>query len=79
MDEKFLKHTIQALIVTNALKEKSSTSVISRQSRLSMFFYLTIILLQCIQQLCGYYLTGQLQEPKNLSRPATAKAVFAIL
>jgi hypothetical protein len=32
-----------------------------------------------VQQLYGYNVTGQLQEPKDLIRPATAKIVFTIL
>ena len=42
---------------------------------------LTLILLRCIQQPCGYNynVTGQLQEPKDLTRPATVKVVYTIL
>jgi hypothetical protein len=32
-----------------------------------------------VQQPYGYNVTGQLQEPKDLIRPATAKIVFTIL
>jgi hypothetical protein len=32
-----------------------------------------------VQQPYGYNVTGQLQEPKDLFRPATAKVVFTIL
>ena len=46
---------------------------------LVFFFYLTLILLRCIQQPCGYNVTGQLQEPKDLTRPATVKVVYTIL
>ena len=48
-------------------------------SFLNSFFYLTLILLRCIQQPCGYDVNGQLQEPKDLTRPATVKVVYTIL
>ena len=32
-----------------------------------------------VQQPYGYNVTGQLQEPKDLIRPASAKIVFAIV
>ena len=43
------------------------------------FSNLTLILLRCIQQPCGYDVTGQLQEPKDLTRLATVKVVYTIL
>jgi hypothetical protein len=40
--------------------------------------YFTLVVQQWLQ--CNYYnVTGQLQEPKDLIRPATAKVVFTIL
>ena len=42
-------------------------------------FILTLILPRCIQQPCGCNVTGQLQEPKDLTRPATVKVVYTIL
>ena len=38
-------------------------------------FYLTLILLWCIQLPCGYNLTGRLQDPKDPTRPATVKVL----
>ena len=41
------------------------------------FFNLTLILIRCIQQLCGNNATGQLQELKDLTR--LVKVVYTIL
>ena len=40
---------------------------------------LTLVLLGCIQQQCGYNATSQLQESKDPTRPATVKIVDTIL
>ena len=47
--------------------------------KMRSYFYLTLILLRCIQQPCGCNVAGQLQEPKDLTRPATVKVVYTIL
>ena len=46
---------------------------------LQLFLNLTLILLRCIQQPCDYNINGQLQDPKDLTRPATVKVVYTIL
>jgi hypothetical protein len=43
------------------------------------FFLFNTYFTSVVQQPYGYNVTGQLQEPKDLIRPATAKIVFIIL
>jgi hypothetical protein len=44
-----------------------------------VFLKINTYLTSVVQQPYGYNATGQLQEPKDLNRPATAKIVFTIL
>jgi hypothetical protein len=45
----------------------------------SHFFQFNNYFTSVVQQSYGYNVTVQLQEPKDLIRPATAKIVFTIL
>ena len=66
----------RAAIQSNASSIRNSISNVMHHN---LLIYLTLVLLRCIQQPCSYnvYVTGLLQELKDLMRPATVKVVYS--
>ena len=80
--ENVLNYSLGRLLLIqkrNLVLDGQSFTVLTFITFLFFFFYLTLILLRCKQQPCDYIVTGQLQEPKDLTRPATVEVVFTIL
>jgi hypothetical protein len=55
------------------MKEFSGVVSHLKRSKYDFFFKINIYFTSVVQQPYGYNVTGQLQEPKDLIRPATAK------
>ena len=51
----------------------------SKDSQRELSLNLALSLFRCIQQPCGYNVTGKLQDPKDLTRPKTVKVICIIL
>ena len=65
-----LSHDTQCLVVGSYVYNCTDLELEDKETCL-LVIYLTLILLPCIQQPCGYNATGQLQEPKDLTRPGS--------